>query len=139
MCDKSGIVSTSIHPYKVLLIGNTVFLGPNHNVGNQILSPKNGIGCNSVNVDCLIIVTMLPNLGVGKGNGPNTGQCPIDFNLPNTLLLDFGFHHGPFKYWPLIQGKFNFLIRGGHRIEPENGVQIFGSAINDFQEMLLNS
>ena len=135
MCDKPGIVATSIHSYKSFLVGNDIFIGPCHDFSYQIFTPKNRIGGNSVNIYCGIIFAMLPNFGIGKGNAPHTGDLPLYFNLPNALLPDFGFHHRSFKSRPLVGWKYDFLIGRGQSIEPKYFIEVSWDAVIDFQKV----
>ncbi len=119
------------------MVGNAIAIGPCHDFRNQMFAPKNRIGGNSVNIYGSIIFAMLPNFGIGKGNGKHTGDLPVDFNLPNALLLDFGFHHRFFKSRPLVGGKYDFLIGRGQSIEPKYFIEVGWDAIDDFQRTTL--
>jgi hypothetical protein len=139
MCDKPGIVATSIHSYKSFMVGSAIVIGPCHDFGNKMFAPKNRTCGNSVNIYCSIILALFPNFGIGKGNGPDTGNFPIDFNLPNAVLQDFGFNHRSFESRPLVGGKNYFLIGSGQSIEPKYFIEVANITVMDFQRITLIS
>lgn len=110
-----------------------ISFGPIYNFRNKMLSPENRICCNSMDVNCGILVPFLPYLGVAESDCPNTGHIPInnDFVLP--LPFDLGSNHTTFKHWPNIPWKCFFLVFGSPMIQFKNVVNIIGDASFYFQ------
>jgi hypothetical protein len=63
---------------------------PFHYFFDEALPSEIRVGGNPVNIDRIVLVFFLPNVRVGIGDSPNTGNRAVDFEFPLPLFRQFG-------------------------------------------------